>query len=139
MNDGPLLTDRSYPAAICCNLTNGRMPHQGCGFIREEVPCIAYSDGDRIVVATDGTAVTYKYFAFTGKERAVILLLAVQGLGTLNLYSDETPIGTMSLSPHAGYETVRIPIKSVTGTSALSFYYQGKDPVRFREFSFETV
>ena len=32
LNNGPLLAEGSYPAGICCNLTNGRMPH-GCNSV----------------------------------------------------------------------------------------------------------
>lgn len=115
------------------------MPHQGCGFIREEVPCIACDDGDRIVIATNGSRAVYKYFTFIGNEKAITFSLAAQGKGTLTLLSDDSPIGSASLSSHSEYETVVIPILPVKGTHALTLLYHGTDPVRIRDFSFETV
>ncbi|MCD8023842.1 MAG: family 43 glycosylhydrolase, partial [Lachnospiraceae bacterium] len=40
LNGGPLAASGVYPAAICCNLTNGRMPHQTTEPIEEVLPHI---------------------------------------------------------------------------------------------------
>ena len=63
LNDGPLAGEGSYPAVICCNLTNGRMPH-GCNCIyAEEFPNVTNAAEERFIAEIeDGTLIGYKYF-----------------------------------------------------------------------------
>ncbi len=85
LNDGPLRGEGSYPAVICCNLTNGRMPH-GCNSIypiafpnvthrasagpegTEAVSCDVDEEAvDRFIgEIEDGTLIGYKYFDCKG-------------------------------------------------------------------------
>ena len=85
LNDGPLRAEGSYPAVICCNLTNGNMPH-GCNSIyREEFPNVTHgpagtsgeeagaADGKKdqdverfIGEIEEGSLIGYKYFRFEG-------------------------------------------------------------------------
>ena len=54
-----------YPAVICCNLTNGRMPH-GCNCIyKEEFPNVTNCGDERFIAEIeDGTLIGYKYWEF---------------------------------------------------------------------------
>lgn len=47
LNDGPLVTKGTYPAPICCNLSNGRMPHATNRFVGADIPFMTHSgDGE---------------------------------------------------------------------------------------------
>ncbi len=43
LNGGPLAAQGTYPAVICCNLTNGHMPHQTTEAITEQLPHITHA------------------------------------------------------------------------------------------------
>ena len=137
LNRVPLSTDRTYPAAICCHLTNGKMPHQGNGVIKKNVPYIAFVDGEPVVVATNGTRITYKYFAFIGREQALQLSLSSSGRGTLFVFSDDNEIGSATFTETNG--TLRIPIRSIAGAHALTLYFRGTSPIRLKTFQFERI
>ncbi len=63
MNDGPLKGEGTYPAVICCNLTNGHMPH-GCNSMYTiSFPNVNNKGDDRFIAEIgDGTLIGYKYF-----------------------------------------------------------------------------
>ena len=65
LNGGPLAGEGCYPAVICCNLTNGRMPH-GCNCIyKEEFPNVTNCGDERFIAEIeDGTLIGYKYWEF---------------------------------------------------------------------------
>ena len=62
LDAGPLKENKTYSAAICCNLTNGKMPHQGNGVIKKHVPFLSCEDGTCIVIAVKNTQICYKFF-----------------------------------------------------------------------------
>lgn len=106
MNPGPLEGKGVYPAAICCNLTNGHMPH-GCNSIyKESFPNVTHRtfraegnaalapgateemlNGQRMVTERfvgeicDGTLIGYKYFNLQGVTK-LILKAALEDAGT---------------------------------------------------------
>lgn len=137
LNGAPLSADRVYPAAICCNLTNGKMPHQGNGVIKKNVPYIACTDGEPVVIATNGTRIAYKYFAFTGTEQTLILTLSSSGSGAFSVFSDEIEIGFVAFSETNG--ALRIPIRPISGTHALTLFYRGTSPIRLETLQFERI
>lgn len=65
LNGGPLDGVGSYPAGICCNLTNGFMPH-GCNTIyKDSFPNVSNIGDERFIAEIDdGTLIGYKYFKF---------------------------------------------------------------------------
>ena len=65
LNGSPLTGEGRYPAVICCNLTNGRMPH-GCNCIyKEEFPNVTNCGDERFIAEIeDGTLIGYKYWEF---------------------------------------------------------------------------
>ncbi len=63
LNPGPLQGQGTYPASICCNLTNGSMPHGKVDRKTEHCPCITSTDGQQYVSRiSKGTKIGYKYF-----------------------------------------------------------------------------
>ncbi|MBQ1598785.1 MAG: family 43 glycosylhydrolase [Lachnospiraceae bacterium] len=63
LNGGPLAGRGTYPAVICCNLTNGNMPH-GCNSVfTEAFPNVTHLGEQRFVAEIEeGTLLGYKYF-----------------------------------------------------------------------------
>lgn len=62
LNGGALKGNGVYPATICCNLTNGKMPHGGNKRFKS-LPMIAFDGQDRCLVnLKKGTVACYKYF-----------------------------------------------------------------------------
>lgn len=72
LNGEPLSGIGAYPAGICCNLSNGKMPH-GNGK-NKKFPQISSIDGKQFLTGlTGGCFVGYKYFDLTGTVRIGIL------------------------------------------------------------------
>ncbi len=65
LNKGPLQGAGSYPAVICCNLTNGSMPH-GCNTVYKlAFPNVTNIGDERFIGEVEnGTLIGYKYFDF---------------------------------------------------------------------------
>ena len=63
LNGGPLEGVGSYPAVICCNLTNGYVPH-GCNTVYGySFPNVTNKGNERFISEIDeGTLIGYKYF-----------------------------------------------------------------------------
>lgn len=67
LNDGPLKAAGRYPAVICCNLTNGNMPHGSNSVYTMPFPNVTNLGEDRFIgEIEDGTLIGYKYFEFQG-------------------------------------------------------------------------
>ena len=63
LNAGPLVGRGCYPAAICCNLTNGHMPHCWCP--NHRLPHLAAKNDERFISEIEnGTIIGYKYLKF---------------------------------------------------------------------------
>lgn len=98
LNGAPLKTVGTFLAAICCNLTNGKMPHQGNGIIKENIPHITCVDGERIVAATAGTRIVYKYFDFAG---AKTITVRARGHGDLEIHGETLHIDSEQFAPYS--------------------------------------
>lgn len=67
LNKGPLVPNGEYPAAICCNLTNGKMPHLSNVGKNKYAPNINHEGDSRFIKdIDDNTLIGYKYFDFKG-------------------------------------------------------------------------
>lgn len=67
LNEGPLKAAGRYPAVICCNLTNGNMPHGSNSVYTMPFPNVTNLGEDRFIgEIEDGTLIGYKYFEFQG-------------------------------------------------------------------------
>lgn len=67
LNGGPLLAKSGYeyPAVICCNLTNGRMPHGSNSIYQIEFPNVTNIGDERFIGEIENnTLIGYKYFEF---------------------------------------------------------------------------
>ena len=102
-----------YPALICCNLTNGKMPHIA-NQIRKNIPAITHSDTEWYVGnAAKGTQIGYKYFSIqsntvlrvTARGNArVHIKINGRSVGSLPFHSEEWATASLTIpqgDPHA--------------------------------------
>ena len=90
---GDLPGTGEYPAAICCNLTNRKMPHIA-NQIRKNIPAITYSDTEWYVGnAAKGTQVGYKYFSI---QDNTVLHVTARGKGRLHIKVNGRSAGSMA-------------------------------------------
>ncbi len=88
LNGGDLAGIGSYNAAICCQLTNGRMPHNSNGS-HEGIPIVTHEGEEHLIAdLTAGTRAVYKYFDLTETEALTVTargkgLLEVEGQGDI--------------------------------------------------------
>ncbi len=127
LNDGPLKGTGVYPAVICCNLTNGHMPHSSNKKQEVQIPYIG-SEGDERMVKDirDHTMIGYKYFAFEGTSE-VILTVRGKGEGIFEVRTDpDGPVlGHAAVQESAGWKELVIPVSSLTGVKPLYLLYTG--------------
>ncbi|MCD8051587.1 MAG: family 43 glycosylhydrolase [Clostridiales bacterium] len=133
LNGRPLAAEGVYPASICCNLTNGQMPHQPGEPINTPLPHVTHRDGERFVAEIeDGTLIGYKYFAFSGKT---VLTLQVRGTGAgiFEILADNRHLGDVPVFPADGWVETGAIIEA-NGTHALSFRYRGTGTIELKQF-----
>ena len=134
LNGGPLVAKGKYSAAICCNLTNGRMPNAANRITEEAVPYIVQKDGELFVTDIDGdTMIGFKYFDFKGKTS---LRLSVRGgAGKFEIYTDDTLQDEVLISPSEKWHTVKAEI-NFTGRAALYLKFKGASKAELKEITF---
>lgn len=129
LNGGPLEGRGIYPAAICCNLTDGRMPHTANGKCRKKKPCIIENGGQQYITNVhDHTLIGYKYFYFYG-ETEITLQVRGTGKGVFSVCTSPAETGAeISVEPSDEWKksTGRIKIK---GTHILYLIYKGSGSV----------
>lgn len=138
LNNGPLKAKGVYPAVICCNLTNGNMPHDECHDIYPHIT----NNGDERYIAEieNGTLIGYKYFEFD--ETAKIGIVYRNGYKTPNgkilvrlgeNYTYKYEINTPSTNEWTKAEA----IVHIDGTAPLFLEYQGEGAIEIKEIYFE--
>ena len=116
LNGGPLRGKGTYPAAICCNLTNGHMPHGGNASFTD-IPMIASGGGQRFLTGlTAGTLFAYKYFDL--RETAYAEVTA-RGEGTLSLDGARVQVSGEE------WRKYRLPVRRHGAAEALAFRVEG--------------
>lgn len=137
LNGGPLEARGSYPAAICCNLYDGRP--MGLGLkLRGRRPQIVEEDGRQIVShITDGTVVGYKYFAFDGPvELTVTLRGEASGVLCVSTAEGGGALAELPVSPGGGWRKLSAPLGTVKGTAPLFLTFRGRGKLALSELSF---
>lgn len=135
LNDGPLKAEGSYPAAIACNLTNGKMPHTDINKTEELVPHITHENQVHFITEiTDHTQIIYKYFRFSGSSR---LYLHIRGTveGNIRIYAGQKELAVLSVKPSNDWH-VEVTSIYVTGIWPLGFIFEGTGVLELRDFSF---
>ena len=135
LNGGPLRAEGTYPAVICCNLTNGNMPHTDVQYELGEIPYITDDGKERFVAdIREGTQIVYKYFRFSG---AVQLALDVRGgAGRVEVFAGEKKCGEVEFAAATNWQHISLNL-DVQGIRSLKFVWHCGTPCDFRSFSFE--
>jgi hypothetical protein len=136
LNSGPLAAKGSYPASICCCLTNGHMPHIGQHDHMDPMPVITH-DGEEHFLSgiTDRTLVGYKFFSFNG---SCTLNLICRGTaeGVLKVRTNEKTQGIVSLQPANAWTRISLSLHAA-GKKALYLSFQGIGMLELKELIFE--
>ena len=137
----PLEARGTYPAVICCNLTNGRKPHQGNGIIKKGIPYITCENGERIVVATNKTQIIYKYFDFPGGKTKLTLRYKAAGDGKIAVMvsGQSDPAGVIIVHQAESWKYTSIECDIPTGVQSLTFLWQSSSDLKLLEFSIDLI
>ena len=135
----PLKARGTYLAAICCNLTNGRMPHQGNGIIKKNIPYITSENGERIVVAVNKTQVVYKYFDFLGGKTKLTLRYKAAGGGEIAIMvsGQDKPVGVLAVSKTKSWTDGSVECDIPAGVQSLTFFWQSNFNLKLLKFTID--
>ena len=135
LNGGPLKAEGKYPATICCNLTNGKMPHLSNVRKNPPSPNVNHEGELRFIKdITKGTMIGYKYFSFSGTTR---LKVTYRGSGgEMKILIGEKQVGNLQLPTAKNWAESNETTLDVSGTHALYFFYQGSGEIDLLDFTF---
>ena len=120
LNQGDLLGNDIYPAAICCHLTNGHMPHIA-NRQRKDIPMVSHEGTERFVAnAKKGTKLVYRYFDLSNVGNIAV---TARGQGVLQILFDDVAMGELSFSC-SGWEKMKVEVSGGTGHSTLCLAVQ---------------
>ena len=136
LNGKPLKPKGEYPAAIACNLTDGRMPHITNGIGKNDKPRVTHGDGERYIANIGrNTMIGYKYFGFDG-ETAISVKTRGRGKGKLLVSCEPGDVlGEIIVMPSEGWQKAGTTIKAECKKS-LYFTYKGKGKIDMLSFAF---
>ena len=136
LNGGPLAADGEYPAVICCNLTNGHMPHTDVQRQIDGIPYIT-DDGKARFIAdiTGGTQIIYKYFSFTGETQVAVSVRG--GAGRFIIYADDERCGEICFPDSDEWHIYDTEIFA-QGNKTLKFVFEGEQSCDFLAFSLKS-
>ena len=142
LNNGPLPASGSYPAGICCHLTDPTIQTRidyTDPILKTQARVTERSSESFITDIKDGTVIGYKYFAFRGKTR---LLLELRGDfdGAVSAAHEETldhPLACRAFRL-AGEDWSLLALELPAGKGALPLYlrFSGKGQLEFKRFAF---
>ena len=117
LNQGNLPGNGLYPAAICCSLSNGKMPHIA-NRKRTDIPCITHDGGEWFITnAEKGTEILYKYFDFQANTQ---FSLTARKNGSVQIFLQDLPLGTLDFCADR-WTTQTLPIPQSQRRAILRF------------------
>lgn len=137
LNDGPLVGEGTYPAPICCNLTNGKMRHGSNGRKVYDAPMVMSREGERFVGNIGHkTWIGYKYFTL---DKSVKLTVSVRGdfMGVMEVCTamEGPAIASIALSPSRQWHHFSAELPAQQGKSPVYFRFGGKGKAELLEFT----
>ena len=112
LNGAPLAGEGTYPAVICCNLTDGHMPHGGNASFTD-IPMITHDKDERFLAGLkQGTQIVYKYFDLSD---ATCVYLMLRGKGRIASGSSWTDVDS------ANWKEYVLPLRDRSARQALRF------------------
>lgn len=138
LNGGPLVAKGTYPAIICCNLTNGHMPQGHC--VDMTLPHIICKNGERFISEIEsGTLIGYKYFSVGDVSEFCIKYRTCMGepKGKISVYFGEMLGGEITIEPKADWcDCAKTKIFVPSGTYPLYLKYEGKGYIDILDITF---
>ena len=137
LNPGPLTARGTYPAPICCMLTNGHMPHCTNTVLDMDIPYIDHQDETRFITGIkDGVCTGYKYFAFDGSEKTVTVTARGDADGLMKVYTDlaKEPVAEIPVTSSETYREFSAELTTITDTQPLYFVYEGTGALDWLSF-----
>ena len=134
LNGGALMAEGRYPAAICCNLTNGKMPHVDPQTKEENIPAVTHSGNDFYVGdLSDGCEAVFKYFEFTGNTILTLTIRGDEGIFKVNAGGVKAE---KEIAVSKTWQKISFSL-DVKGIVPVSVSYCGKGKIDFSELCFE--
>lgn len=139
LNGGPLVAKGEYPSIICCNLTNGHMPHGWCSDVR--LPHVANEGEGRFIKEIEGnTLIGYKYFDFKAVSKIGIEYrsgdIKPSGYFEIKLDLDGAPIAKIAIDDINVWIKKDTEVSIKDGTYPLYFLYKGEGSVEVKQIYF---
>ena len=136
LNGGPLRGEGIYPAYICCNLTNGKMPKLSNTRKNPSIPNVSHEGSKHFIRAiTDKTMVGYKYFSFCG-ETSLCLTYRGDG-GQVFVSVGDCEVGKISLPSAKTWQNSEGITIQASGKQPLYFVYHGTGKIDLLQFELE--
>ena len=133
----PLIARGTFPAAIACNITNGRMPNIQFETrkINHNVPRVTHDKNERFITGIcNGTMIGYKYFQFEGVTKLSLILRG--GNGTIVISNGNREIGHVGLSASDTWKEYEINI-ALTGKHPLYLKFEGDEEYDLLSLNFK--
>lgn len=137
LNGGPLQAHGTYPAAICCNLTNGKMPHLKNVGKNRYAPNINHEKNVRFIKDIENdTLIGYKYFDFQGETKVSVRYRGSGGkLSVMTMPG--SPLDSVALNPSDHWTESDMLTFEANGKLPLNFIYTGKGKIDISEILFK--
>lgn len=136
LNGGPLVPKGKFPAAICCNLTNGSMPHLSNVGRYKYAPNVNHEGDERFVKDIEAcTLIGYKYFFFEEPTRLRVTTRGAGGAFHIMAGSKKL-LASIPLRAGKQWHDSSANLISLKGKQALYFKYEGEGTVDFLSFEF---
>lgn len=125
LNGGPLVGEGTYPAGICCNLTNGHMPHGTNRKYDFAFPHVANDAKDRFIAEIENnTLIGYKYFDCKDVKKISVTLRG-SGKGVFRVcIEDNKEIARIFMNPSEDWVEVSTDVVVENGVHPLYFIYE---------------
>lgn len=141
LNEGVLSGTGTYPATICCNLTNGNMRHGSNNKKTYEAPMVTSRDEERFVGNVgDQTLIGYKYFSLAGTVQLTLSTRgSFQGKAEILTELDGKPVAVISVEPTESWRSFMAQFAVPQGTYPIYLRFIGQRKAEFIEFTLETL
>lgn len=135
LNGGSLAASGIYPAAICCNLTNGHMPHLSNAKKNKYAPNVNH-EGDTCFVKDmeNETLLGYKYFSFRGETGIKVTSRGSDGR-LLVMTTPDKPLAEIVLHGSIDWKTSDTVKFHAQGDLPLYLCYNGKGKADLLDFT----
>lgn len=139
LNNGPLPGKGTYPAVICCNLTNGKMRHGSNQKKGYKAPMVTSGKGERFVGGIgDKTLIGYKYFALDEDISLTVKLRgSFSGMLEISTALDGTPVASVPVNPAGEWTCFIAKWHGFADTYPIYFRFRGKGLGEMLEFTLE--